>query len=100
MNETCMKHALNTPDISGCPYCRIDELEQHKADSEDMLTAQINSMVNQLDRAEDRVMELEWQNSKLVEALETLSKLGNGDKVGNSIGNQIATAALKEVRGA
>lgn len=28
MNETCMKHALNMPDIGGCPYCRIDELEE------------------------------------------------------------------------
>jgi len=44
-----------------------------------------------------KIVELEKQNAKLVEALETLSKLGSGDKVGNSIGNQIAAAALKEM---
>jgi len=27
MNETCMKHALNMPDIDGCPYCKNVELE-------------------------------------------------------------------------
>ena len=27
MNETCMKHALNMPDIGGCPYCEIDRLK-------------------------------------------------------------------------
>jgi hypothetical protein len=31
----------------------------------------------------------------LVEALEKLAKLGNGDQYGNSIGNEIARAALK-----
>jgi len=46
-----------------------------------------------------KIVELEKQNAKLVKALEKLSRLGNGDKVGNSIGNQIAIAALKEVQG-
>ena len=32
MNETCMKHELNMPDIGGCPYCRIAELEPQLAD--------------------------------------------------------------------
>ena len=27
MNETCIKHALNMPDIGGCPYCEIDRLK-------------------------------------------------------------------------
>jgi len=31
----------------------------------------------------------------LVEALDKLAKLGNGDQYGNSVGNQIARAALK-----
>jgi hypothetical protein len=30
----------------------------------------------------------------LVEALEKLAKLGNGDEYGNSVGNEIARAAL------
>jgi hypothetical protein len=33
------------------------------------------------------------------EALETLAKLGNGDKYGNSIGNEIAQKALKKMEG-
>ena len=32
MNETCMNHALNMPNIGCCPYCRIAELEQKLAD--------------------------------------------------------------------
>lgn len=33
----------------------------------------------------------------LVEALEKLAKLGNGDRYGNSVGNEIAIAALKSL---
>jgi len=35
-------------------------------------------------------------NQRLREALEKLARLGNGEHYGNSIGNQIAIAALKE----
>lgn len=34
---------------------------------------------------------------KLVEALERLARLGNGNNYGNSIGNEIARAALKKL---
>lgn len=34
---------------------------------------------------------------ELVEALERLARLGNGDSYGNSIGNEIAKAALKKL---
>ena len=34
-----------------------------------------------------------------VEALDRLSKLGNGDRVGNSIGNDIAFEALTKIKG-
>ena len=34
MNETCIKHALNMPDIGGCPYCRIAELEQELTETQ------------------------------------------------------------------
>jgi len=33
----------------------------------------------------------------LVEALEQLAKLGNGDQYGNSVGNEIARAALAKL---
>jgi hypothetical protein len=35
----------------------------------------------------------------MFEALEKLAKLGNGDKYGNSEGNLIARAALKQAKG-
>jgi len=89
MNETCMKHALNMPDVDGCPYCRISELEKQLEESRICEICKDKSVL-----VADKYRE---QNAKLVEALETLSKLGNGDKVGNSIGNQIAAAALKEM---
>lgn len=38
------------------------------------------------------------QRNKLVEALEKLACLGNGDTYGNSIGNQIAIDALTQIR--
>lgn len=34
MNETCMNHALNMPNIGCCPYCRIAVLEQKLADEQ------------------------------------------------------------------
>jgi len=72
-----------------CPYCRIAELEKQLAEQGICEMCKDKSVL-----AADKYRE---QNAKLVEALETLSKLGNGDKVGNSIGNQIAIAALKEM---
>lgn len=36
--------------------------------------------------------------SELVEALERLARLGNGDQYGNSIGNDIAKAALAKAK--
>lgn len=40
--------------------------------------------------------DLEAENKRLREALERLARLGNGDHYGNSDGNMIARAALKE----
>lgn len=37
-------------------------------------------------------------NQALVEALERLAKLGNGNQYGNSEGNQIAQVALSKVK--
>ena len=97
-----------------CPYCRIAELEQfveqtkHTGDINVHRTKRIEELEQQLEewKALAQQINTHWipanqnlasQNAKLVEALENLSKLGNGDKVGNSIGNQIAAAALKEM---
>lgn len=38
-------------------------------------------------------------NAELVEALERLARLGNGDQYGNSIGNEIAQEALRKAQG-
>lgn len=37
-------------------------------------------------------------NAELMEALERLARLGNGDQYGNSIGNDIAKAALAKAK--
>ena len=42
---------------------------------------------------------LDALNAELVEALEKLARLGNGDSYGNSIGNDIAIAALAKAKG-
>lgn len=43
---------------------------------------------------------LRAQLAELVEALEKLARLGNGDQYGNSDGNMIARAALSKYKGA
>jgi len=67
---------------------RIAELEErHKRDSEEYHLMHVA---------------LTSANSKLaiaIEALDMLSKLGNGDRVGNSIGNDIAVEALTKIKG-
>ncbi|RLA39220.1 MAG: hypothetical protein DRR06_19460 [Gammaproteobacteria bacterium] len=45
------------------------------------------------------VKELEAENTALVEALEKLARLGNGDHYGNSDGNVIAQKALLQSEG-
>lgn len=44
------------------------------------------------------IAELKRQQAVLVEALERLARLGNGDRYGNSEGNMIAIAALDAVK--
>ena len=44
-----------------------------------------------------QLTEVQAENEALREALEKLSRLGNGDQYGNSIGNEIARAALARV---
>lgn len=45
MNETCMNHALNMPNIGGCPYCRITELEQQLAEAYEELALSIKERI-------------------------------------------------------
>lgn len=47
----------------------------------------------------DHIAEIKRQRDAAVEALRKLARLGNGDKPGNSIGNQIAIDALAEIEG-
>jgi len=42
---------------------------------------------------------LETKLAIAIDALDMLSKLGNGDRVGNSIGNDIAVEALTKIKG-
>jgi hypothetical protein len=43
------------------------------------------------------ITELEAKLTIAIDALDMLSKLGNGDRVGNSIGNDIAVEALTKL---
>jgi hypothetical protein len=43
----------------------------------------------------DKIDELKAENKRMREALETLARLGNGDKYGHSNGNRIAREALE-----
>jgi len=90
-----------------CPYCRIAELEQQREGYKEHANyawERVKELEQQLEEAhtelaisiKERII-LGGQNAKMVEVLEKLSKLGNGDKVGNSVGNQISAAALKEM---
>lgn len=45
------------------------------------------------------IVRLRLLNVELVEALEKLARLGNGDRYGNSTGNDIAKAALAKAKG-
>jgi len=138
MNETCMKHALSMPDIDGCPYCKIVELELARDNyknvlvgmefenidslaTESMDTTQIGKVAaQQIQQHVYRIGELEEQletqckscagyhvgdyavqNAKMVKALE---KIKNGNDKDNfplmsTELKQIASAALKEVKG-
>jgi hypothetical protein len=46
------------------------------------------------DKHAEELRRLHAENEALREALEKLARLGNGDQYGNSIGNEIARAAL------
>ena len=50
------------------------------------------------DELEQERKRLAALNAELVEALEKLARLGNGDQYGNSIGNDIAKAALAKAK--
>lgn len=45
-----------------------------------------------------KLRHLHLVNQELVEALERLAKLGNGDHYGNSVGNEIARAAIAKAK--
>ena len=52
-----------------------------------------------LEKAAAELRRLHEVNAELVEALEKLARLGNGDQYGNSIGNEIAQEALRKAQG-
>ena len=55
--------------------------------------------MHRADVMKKRIDDLTALNAELVAALEKLARLGNGDSYGNSIGNDIAIAALAKAKG-
>lgn len=55
----------------------------------------IDFLDHQLIEARTRIEALEAERDRLREELETLARLGNGERYGNSVGNMIARAALE-----
>ena len=64
----------------------------------DILEFKITS-IECLEKAAAELRRLHEVNAELVEALEKLARLGNGDQYGNSIGNEIAQEALRKAQG-
>jgi hypothetical protein len=54
----------------------------------------LRNMGNEAEAAADEIDALRAEVERLRGALEKLARLGNGDRYGNSTGNQIAIAAL------
>lgn len=50
MNETCIKHTLNKPNIGGCPYCEICRLNE---ELEEVANSWSMKAIEQFNRAED-----------------------------------------------
>ena len=70
----------------------IEELKPY--DATDYANEIRNILISKLSAANERIKQLEAREAVLVEALEKLARLGNGDQYGNSNGNVIAQAAL------
>jgi uncharacterized Zn finger protein (UPF0148 family) len=77
---------------------RIAELEA-TIEAQRTLYANCIKISHEADELEHKCNRLERQQAVLVEALEKLARLGNGEHYGNSEGNCIAIAALASVKG-
>jgi len=84
MQDHLTKHCDNPP--AGNEY---ETLREH--------VAQINQAIAALTAEQPQKVE-DSSIANMVDALEKLSKLGNGDKPGNSEGNRIAQQALEQYR--
>ncbi|MGR3179865.1 MAG: hypothetical protein ACUZ8E_17635 [Candidatus Anammoxibacter sp.] len=89
-----------------------DKLEDHKYDTSKFITWKSNPTVKdkEITRLKEQITGLSQiidsqkqtanalikKNGKLVDALDKLSRLGNGNMLGNSDGNLIAQSALSE----
>lgn len=67
---------------------RLADILQHKIPS-----------IECLEIAAAELRRLHEVNAELVEALDKLARLGNGDRYGNSIGNTIAQKAIAKATG-
>lgn len=92
MNKCTRCGEVNPAEIHTCsPQTkaqRLADILQHKIPS-----------IECLEVSADELRRLDALNAELVEALEKLARLGNGDSYGNSIGNDIAIAALAKAKG-
>ena len=95
MNK-CTRCGENNPaEIHTCsPQTKAQRLAK-QLDKEQVRTVYLDVM--HCDAAAE-LRRLDALNAELVEALEKLARLGNGDSYGNSIGNDIAIAALAKAK--
>lgn len=83
--------------LAGCGVAALQNTESSKEQRAKRGDYGYSESYADVCRAVDREIELRTQNAKLRDALEKLARLGNGDQYGNSVGNEIARQALKEV---
>jgi archaellum biogenesis ATPase FlaH len=97
--------------VSGCISWKKEDLESLVKQALEEGEEDLKLVLNELTKANETIKKLtdvliikqthitnlNSSIKKLTETLEKLSRLGNGDELGNSEGNMIARQALKEV---
>lgn len=87
--------------LGGTSYdCKICGMPEEYDEEYDLASANAKFICyarTALPKALDEIEKLLAQNKIMVEALTELSKLGNGENLGNSVGNVVAQQALTRV---
>ena len=89
---------IDAPDGMGTQFIPVGRYCHEAAAELRRQHGEIEAMRNERFANEKKLRRLHEVNAELVEALEKLAKLGNGDRYGNSIGNEIAQEALRKAR--